>query len=83
MFRALYRRITRAKSTKVLNKITPRHRGLILLKIVSTDWAQSRLQLLGVTGIYMAKYADHHSRLKAVYFIDEKSDTLHTLCKFI
>ena len=31
----------------------------------------------------MAKYTDHHTRLKAVYFIEKKSDMLHTLCKFI
>ena len=32
---------------------------------------------------YMAKYTDHHSRLKAVYFIEKKSNTLHTLGRFI
>ena len=32
---------------------------------------------------YMAKYTDHRSRLKAVYFIEKKSDTLHTLGRFI
>ena len=32
---------------------------------------------------YTAKYTDRHSRLKAVYFIEKKSDTLHTLCRFI
>ena len=31
----------------------------------------------------MAKYTDRHTRLKAVYFVEKKSDTLHTLCKFI
>ena len=53
------------------------------LKLVSTD-------LLGpvtpkaIGGYaYMAKYTDHHSRLKAVYFIEKKSDTLHTLGRFI
>ena len=30
----------------------------------------------------MAKYTAHHTRLKAVYFVETKSDTLHTLCKF-
>ena len=32
---------------------------------------------------YMEEYTDHHSRLKAVYFIEKKSDTLHTLGRFI
>ena len=49
------------------------------LKLVSTD-------LLGpVTPkpvgdySYMVKYTDHHTRLMAVYFVEMKSDTLHTL----
>ena len=32
---------------------------------------------------YMAKYTDHHSRLKAVYFIEKKGDTIHTLGRSI
>ena len=31
----------------------------------------------------MAKYTDHHNRLKAVYFIEKKSDTLHALVQCI
>ena len=32
---------------------------------------------------YMATYTDHHSRLEAANFINNKSDTLHTLGRFI
>ena len=31
----------------------------------------------------MAKYTDHHSRLKTVYFTEKKSDTLHIIGRFI
>ena len=30
----------------------------------------------------MAKYTDHHTRLKAAYIIEKKTDTLHTFCTF-
>ena len=53
------------------------------LKLVSTDvLGPVTPDVIGCHS-YMAKYTDHHTRLKAVYFIEKKGVTLHTLCKFI
>ena len=53
------------------------------LKLVSTDLPGpvTPKAIGGYT--YMAKCTYHYTWLKAVYFIEKKSDTLHTLCKFI
>ncbi|CAN0579923.1 unnamed protein product, partial [Laminaria digitata] len=53
------------------------------LKLVSTDLLGPVTPKAIGSYSYMAKYTDHHTRLKAVYFIYKKSDTPHTLCKFI
>ena len=53
------------------------------LKLVSTDLLGPVTPKAIGEYAYMAKYTDHHSRLKAVYFIEKKSDTLHTLGRFI
>ena len=53
------------------------------LQLVSTDLL-GPVTPLAIGGYrYMAKYTDHRSRLKAIYFIKNKSDTLDTLNKFI
>ena len=31
----------------------------------------------------MAKYTDHHTRLKVAYIIEKKTDTLHTFCTLL
>ena len=64
-------------------------------KTVNTDGITRRLQLVSTdllgpvspTAIggynYMAKFTDHSSRLKAVYFIAKKSDALSSLVNFV
>ena len=52
-------------------------------KVVSTDLLGPVTPKAIGSYSYVAKYTDHHTRLKAVYFIEKKSDMLHTLCKFI
>ena len=72
MFPTLYQCVKRAKSTGALNRNIPKHRGLTFgerLKLVNTD-------LLGYA--YMAKYTDHHSRVKSSSFIEEPSSVLPT-----
>ena len=53
------------------------------LKSVSTDLLGSVTPKAIGGNAYMAKYSDHHSRLKAVYFIEDKGNTLHTLDRLI
>ena len=53
------------------------------LKLVSTDLLEPVTPKAIGGYAYMAKYTDNHKRLKAVYFIEKKSDTLRTLGRFI
>ena len=53
------------------------------LTLVSTDLLGSVMPKAIGGYTYMAKYTDHHSRLKTVYFIETKSNTIHTLGRFI
>ena len=81
-----------ACDTRKINKCTQKNHP----KTSTSDNTSERLklrvstELLGPVTLkaiggysYIAKYIDHHTRLKAVYFVEKKSDTLHTLCKFV
>ena len=69
------------ESTQQKHPKTPRpHPSSKCLKLVSTDLLGSMTPKAIGENAYMAKYTDHHSRLKAVYYcIEKKSNTLHTL----
>lgn len=51
------------------------------LQLVSTDLLLTPAAIRGYK--YMAKYTDHYSRLKPVYFVTKKHEALSTLCNFV